>query len=309
MRPVDDVARAAETPAERERIPVGEARIARIEHEVARLSFRPVAAGMQPGVEEAEVVLVAGRGVAHARSIPPTAAGPRLNATVAYVNRGAGSAFPTVSALTPDHGDPMKHIQATFLALAVAATGVAAAAPQAAGGRTRIDTNNDGAIDRTEAAAHPRLAQRFDQLDANRDGRLDRTERPKHGMGGKHGRGGGGLERIVRLDANQDGRIARTEVGQSNLAQHFDRFDTNRDGYLVHSELRAGRERMRAEHQRTREQKATERFQQADRNRDGRLTRDEAQQAMPRMAQAFAFLDENRDGFLSQAEIHPRRTR
>ncbi|GAB6195687.1 hypothetical protein PAGU2595_009900 [Lysobacter xanthus] len=52
----------------------------RIEHEVARLPLRPVPAFVQAGVEEAEVVAVARGSAAHGGSIPPTPAGPRLNA-------------------------------------------------------------------------------------------------------------------------------------------------------------------------------------------------------------------------------------
>lgn len=190
----------------------------------------------------------------------------------------------------------------TFLFALMAATvaGATVAAPQAGQGmRQKLDANNDGAIDRAEAAVHPRLAQHFDRLDANRDGRLDRAERPGH-----HGaRRGGHLERVVALDTNRDGRISRIEAGDSKLGKRFDRYDANRDGYVVRRELQAGMERRRTEMKREREQRAAERFREADRNRDGRLSQDEVAQGMPRVAKAFAFLDDNRDGFLVPGEL------
>ena len=39
-----------------------------------------------------------------------------------------------------------------------------------------LDTNGDGAIDRSEAAKAPRLAGHFDTLDANKDGTLTGAE-------------------------------------------------------------------------------------------------------------------------------------
>lgn len=186
-------------------------------------------------------------------------------------------------------------------ALATGLAGVAAAAPQGPAVRASIDADGDGVITRAEAAARPRLAEHFDRLDADGDGRLERGERPMRGKG--HGRHGGGLQRIVALDANGDGRIARVEASRGPLARHFDRLDANRDGYLVRGELEAGMERMRAERRGQREQKMREKFAQADRNRDGRLARDEVTQAMPRLERAFAFLDGDRDGFLSPQEI------
>lgn len=189
-----------------------------------------------------------------------------------------------------------------LLACAVAAsagTAWAAIGPYAHGG-TRVDADGDGVITRAEAAARPRLAARFDRLDRNRDGRIDAAERAEH-RGRRH-RHGGGLERIVALDANGDGRIALTEAAGSRLAVHFARLDTNRDGYLVRREFEAGMERMRRERARQHEQRWREKFAQADRTGDGRLSRAEAEEALPRAAKAFAFLDENRDGFLSPQE-------
>ena len=76
------------------------------------------------------------------------------------------------------------------LLLSTSATGIALAAdaPRSPQRPVKLDTNNDGFIDRAEAAAAPRLAARFDQLDTNKDGKLSGEERPR----GKHGHRGPG---------------------------------------------------------------------------------------------------------------------
>lgn len=194
-----------------------------------------------------------------------------------------------------------------LLATAVAATvaGAAIAAPQSGATRQKIDLNNDGVIDRTEAAAHPRLAASFDQLDKNRDGKLDASERPHHRKGG-HGRHGGGMDRIVKADTDGDGRISRTEAGSLRLiGEKFAEIDSNRDGYIVRSELTRYHERMRPQHEAERAKRAEERFAAADLNKDGKLSRVEVSEKMPRLEKSFAFMDEDRDGFLTRADLAP----
>ena len=44
-------------------------------------------------------------------------------------------------------------------------------------------------------------------------------------------------------------------------------------------------------------------FREADLNGDGKLSRVEVSETMPRLAERFAWLDENRDGFLSREEL------
>jgi len=198
-----------------------------------------------------------------------------------------------------------------LLATAVAATiaGAAIAAPQAGTARPKIDANNDGVIDRTEAAAHPRLAASFDQLDKNRDGKLDASERPQHRKGGHGHRGhGGGVERIVKADTDGDGRISRTEAGSLRfINEKFADIDANRDGYIVRSELTKYHERMRPQRDAERAKRAEARFAEADLNKDGKLSRVEVSEKMPRLEKAFAFMDEDRDGFLTRADLAPQK--
>ena len=133
----------------------------------------------------------------------------------------------------------------------------------------------------------------------------------------------GGLE---RFDTDKDGRISRAEftAGQAAMAQRkaahpqhagkvarapvdFAAIDSNRDGYLVRTELRAHHERMRPQHEAARKARADAKFAEADLNRDGKLSRVEVGEKMPRMADRFAWMDDNRDGFLSQAEFQSQR--
>ena len=218
--------------------------------------------------------------------------------------------------------------------LAAIATTAAIAAPQAGGQaqhRTgvKLDANNDGAIDRTEAASHPRLAAKFDQLDSNKDGKLSAAERPQWKRGHRGGRsdGHGGM---ARLDKDDDGRISRAEfdAGSAERAQRmaarskgadarkpmhqapdFAALDANRDGYLVRSEVSAYHERMRPQRDAEFAKRSAERFAAADINKDGKLSRLEVSEKMPRLEKSFAWMDENRDGFLSQQELQPQRHR
>lgn len=217
----------------------------------------------------------------------------------------------------------------TLLAVALlAAGGIATAAaqtnapanPSRSHARINLDANGDGAIDRTEAGKVPSFAAKFDQLDANKDGRLTKDERAKawggHGSGRHHGRGGG----MERLDNDADGRISRSEFDASKAAMDqrmagrgdaghkrpafdFASADSNRDGYLVRSELRSYHDRMRPQREAEMAKREAEKFAGADINRDGKLSRLEVTEKMPRMQKSFAWMDENRDGFLSRDEL------
>jgi Ca2+-binding EF-hand superfamily protein len=227
----------------------------------------------------------------------------------------------------------------SLLAAAMLLAGTALAAPQAATdkaaiGKTaadktgterhrerpmlKLEANGDGVIDRAEAAAHPRLAEKFDQLDRNGDGKLERGEfRRGHGERGERNHKGhkrqdaqhGGFARFIALDTDGDGRISKLEAASSPLAARFAQIDRNHDGYLVRSELQADREQRRAEFAAKRAEQFEQKFKQADSNQDGRLSRAEFEAAWPQRAKLFAFLDEDRDGYLNRADLAPQHKR
>lgn len=208
------------------------------------------------------------------------------------------------------------HLAVLALVMASVIAGIAVAAPQdppsshrSAGdadphrSMMKIDANQDGMIDRAEAGKHPRLAGKFDTLDTNKDGKLDRSERPS--WKGKRGHRGG-MARVIKLDTDGDGRISRAEAAASpKISEHFEQADANRDGYLVRSELRAAGDKRRVESTAKRAQHFEQKFVEADGNRDDKLSRAEVEAKMPHLAKAFAFHDEDRDGFLTRADLQP----
>ncbi len=159
----------------------------------------------------------------------------------------------------------------TLLMLAVltalsAGTAFAATAPASDSQhppRAKLDTNGDGAIDRSEAAQHRRLAGKFDELDKNKDGKLAKEEMPRrHSRSfGKNGHGSHGM--MMKLDTDKDGRISRAEsaAGEGKLASHFDKMDVNKDGYID-----------RADHELRAKQRTDEWFAKADADKDGKLS-------------------------------------
>ncbi|UNK50480.1 calcium-binding protein [Lysobacter sp. S4-A87] len=184
---------------------------------------------------------------------------------------------------------------------ALAATQPAPASDAGRATRPKLDVNNDGAIDRNEAAANPRLAAKFDQLDSNKDGKLDRSERPHRG--GK-GHGHGGMGGLIDADADGDGRISKTEAASMPwLTRDFDQIDHNRDGYVVRSELRSYHEKMRPQREAEEAKRAEERFAAADLNHDGKLSKLEVSEKMPQLSKGFAFIDEDRDGYLTRDDL------
>lgn len=207
---------------------------------------------------------------------------------------------------------PRLTVLAVVMAGAIA--GIAVAAPQdpsashrgAGDARThhamiKIDANQDGVIDRAETGQHPRLAAKFDTLDQNKDGKLDRSER---GSWKGHRGHRDGMAHVVKLDGDGDGRISRAEAaGAPKVLEHFAEIDRNRDGYVVRSELRSHHERLRPQREAERTKRFNERFAAADLNRDGKLSKLEVSEKMPQLAKSFAFIDEDRDGFLTRADL------
>ena len=105
-----------------------------------------------------------------------------------------------------------------------------------------------------------------------------------------------------RLDANGDGVIDKGEAANSpRLAEKFDQLDKNHDGRLTADERpqigHGGRGGGDGENGGTHD-----RMMQLDTDHDGRISSKEAA-AKPEMAQRFAQMDSNHDGFLDRSDF------
>jgi Ca2+-binding EF-hand superfamily protein len=103
-----------------------------------------------------------------------------------------------------------------------------------------------------------------------------------------------------KADPDNDGTLTRDEAkAMPRVAKHFDSIDTDKDGTVSLDEIRASIKKARKEmHDR-----GVQRFKSADRDNDGTLTKDEAK-AMPKVAKNFDAIDTDKDGTVSEQEIH-----
>lgn len=178
-------------------------------------------------------------------------------------------------------------VRISVLALGVALAGAA------------LSTPVDG------AQSHPKAKPDRGTLDRSHDGGPEKTGHRRH----KHHGRGGDMVRVIRMDADGDGRISTIEAASSRWSERFAVIDRNGDGYLVRSELAAAAEQRRSEFAAKRAQRFEAKFTEADGDRDGRLSRAEVEANWPHRARAFAFLDEDRDGYLDRADLAPQRQR
>ena len=159
------------------------------------------------------------------------------------------------------------------------------AAPAPAGGETRearvaemrarmearfaeADKDGNGRIEKAEAdAVGERFARRFERMDANKDGAVDREEmtaavRHAHERrrGARHAMQGHrafmrGL--WIGLDDDKDGLVSRAELGDKmpRWTENFAVIDADANGEISADELKAHRQKMRAEHRAQRPQR------------------------------------------------------
>jgi Ca2+-binding EF-hand superfamily protein len=112
---------------------------------------------------------------------------------------------------------------------------------------------------------------------------------------------GGELEAAFKkADADNDGTLTRAEAkSMPRVAKNFDAIDTDKDGTVSLDEVRASaKAAAKAMHER-----GVQRFKSADKDSDGTLTKDEAK-ALPRVAKNFDAIDADKDGTVSEQEIH-----
>lgn len=129
---------------------------------------------------------------------------------------------------------------ATLAALSIGA-GTAAAGPFQGRLLQRLDTNQDGGVDRGEFETA--MANRFVRLDANRDGALDtdEIEIARERVARRLDAAMTVAEnRMEKRDTDGDGKISRAEFVR--VPALFDLADKDRDGRLDKDELAAARD-------------------------------------------------------------------
>ena len=185
-------------------------------------------------------------------------------------------------------------------------------------GFNRLDKNNDGNIDTTEAAAWPWLQQNFSQYDHDRNGKLGKDEFAEAVNGARSANvfPGAGATRdpssaFDNLDKNHDASIDKTEAAAwPRLQQGFDTYDTNHDGKLGKDEFSAAVAAVRAARGSAPSaaggtaatSSAYAQFDTLDKNNDGKLDPSELA-SMPWLQQSFSQYDTNHDGTLGKDEF------
>ncbi len=121
------------------------------------------------------------------------------------------------------------------------------------------DKDRDGRIDKVEVQAlGERMVRNFDRIDANKDGELDRSELAqarRHAAGGKGGQRMRSMHAYQRglfkgMDDDGNGAISRAELGDKmpRWSENFTAIDADANGEISSEELKAYRQKMRAEH-------------------------------------------------------------
>ncbi len=118
---------------------------------------------------------------------------------------------------------------------------------------------------------------------------------------GEHHRGGrrgppDPAELVKRFDKNADGKLELSELPE-RMQKFMAKADTNADGVITVEELKAGEEKMRAEH-----------LAKVDTDHDGKVSPEERKAAFEKFAQErFAKMDKNNDGALTKDEVGDKR--
>jgi hypothetical protein len=128
----------------------------------------------------------------------------------------------------------------------------------------------------------------------------DASGKPDRPGAGEHKRGHRGppdpAELVKRFDKNADGKLQVAELPE-HMQQFMGKADTNADGVISVEELKAGEEKMKAEH-----------LAKVDTDHDGKVSPEERKAAFEKFAQErFAKLDKNNDGALTKDEIGDKR--
>jgi hypothetical protein len=123
----------------------------------------------------------------------------------------------------------------------------------------------------------------------------DGTPAHPHGMRGHRGPPDP-AELVKRFDKNGDGQLQVAELPE-HMQKFMGKADTNGDGVITVDELKAGEEKMRAEH-----------LAKVDTDHDGKVSPEERKAAFQKFAEErFAKMDKNNDGALSKDEVGDKR--
>ena len=107
----------------------------------------------------------------------------------------------------------------------------------------KLDTNNDGVIDKEEAANDERrvIFDNFAEIDTNEDGGIDLDEL-RASLNNAKRKKPSAKKTIKRIDDNGDGTLNKLEIAAKDdrrLLKNFDDIDTNNDKELDVKELKA----------------------------------------------------------------------
>ncbi|MFY0630461.1 MAG: EF-hand domain-containing protein [Flavobacteriaceae bacterium] len=106
----------------------------------------------------------------------------------------------------------------------------------------KLDTNNDGVIDKEEAANDERkgISDRFDEIDTNEDSVINLAEL-KASLEGRKRKKPNAKKIIKQIDDNGDGKLNKLEVAAKEnrmISKNFDAIDANNDNEIDLKELR-----------------------------------------------------------------------
>jgi Ca2+-binding EF-hand superfamily protein len=172
-----------------------------------------------------------------------------------------------------------------------------------------LDTNQDGRISPQEVASQPQLAKAFAGMDLNHDGYIANSEvqtlSQQRIAATNAQQREARVQRFDKADTNKDGKLslAEAKAGMPQIAAAFTVLDTQKHGYLTRDEVAGGGQlltRIQIDQWHQRNAKA---FAALDTNKDGKLSQAELEAKMPRLAKSYAFLDENHDGSLDATEF------